>query len=315
MKILSQTENSDLATVYLGETGSGKTFEFVESVQPPYPREKKWVIIVSTLFGCPVGCPICDAGNFYNGKLSEDEILAQIDFLVTRRFANRIISSEKFKIQFARMGDPAFNMSVIGVLEKLPRLYNAPGLLPSISTVAPHGCDVFFKRLIELKRELYQGRFQLQFSIHTTDTKLRDRLIPVKKWGFDKIAEYGERFFDKGDRKITLNFALEKNSPLDPEILLKHFDPKLFLIKITPVNPTYRASQNGLVSYIDPDSDNDNCDIENRLLSSGYDVIISIGETIENFIGSNCGQFVTRHLKADRKLEDGYTFKVNEFVG
>ena len=27
--------------------------EFVESVQPPVPRDQKWVLIVSTLFGCP----------------------------------------------------------------------------------------------------------------------------------------------------------------------------------------------------------------------------------------------------------------------
>jgi len=313
MKIISRTEKSDLATVYIGETGSGKTFEFVESVQPPYPRNKKWVLIISTLFGCPVGCPICDAGNFYNGKLSEDEILAQIDFLVSRRFANRVILSEKFKIQFARMGDPAFNMNVLGVLEKLPRLYDAPGLMPSISTVAPHGCDDFFERLIDIKKEFYHGRFQLQFSIHTTDIELRDRLIPVKKWSFEKIAEYGKRFFESGDRKITLNFALEKNSPLNPETMLRYFDPKLFLIKITPVNPTYRASQNRLVSYIDPDSDSGASEIENGLLSSGYDVIISIGETKENLIGSNCGQFVTRHLKAEQKLQQGYAFKVNKY--
>jgi 23S rRNA (adenine2503-C2)-methyltransferase len=32
--------------------------------------------------------------------------------------------------------------------------------------------------------------------------------------------------------------------------------------------------------------------------SAGYDVILSIGEVEENRIGSNCGQYVTRHLNA-----------------
>ncbi len=315
MRILSQTARDDLATVYIGETDSGKTIEFVESVQPPYPREKKWVFIVSTLCGCPVGCPFCDAGDYYKGRLSEEEILAQIDFLISTRYPGRIVPSEKFKIQFARMGDPALNINVIDVLEKLPRRYNAPGLLPSISTVAPKGCDSFFEKLIDVKRKLYSGNFQLQFSIHTTDQDLREKLIPVKKWDLKKMADYGRRFFKAGDRKITLNFALEKNSPLDPDILFDHFDPKVFLVKITPVNPTYRATQNRLESYIDPYDELGNYEIVKKLRSSGYDVIISVGETRENLIGSNCGQYVTRHLRAESKLEDSYTHTLNKYVG
>ena len=37
----------------------------------------------------------------------------------------------------------------------------------------------------------HSGKFQLQFSIHSTDRLERDRLIPIKKWDFSKISEYG----------------------------------------------------------------------------------------------------------------------------
>ena len=65
MKVLAKTGKDDLAVVYIAKTNSGKLIEFVESLQPPIPREKKWVLIVSTLFGCPVACRLCDAGSYY----------------------------------------------------------------------------------------------------------------------------------------------------------------------------------------------------------------------------------------------------------
>jgi len=41
-------------------------------------------------------------------------------------------------------------------------------------------------------------------------------------------------------------------------------------------------------------------------------VIISVGELEENKIGSNCGQYVQRHLNAQKKLEEAYTFVKEE---
>ncbi|MEN8155144.1 MAG: radical SAM protein, partial [Acidobacteriota bacterium] len=192
MKVVYEAGDDNLAKVYIGRFPGGKYIEFVESVQPPFPKEKKFVLIVSTLFGCPVGCLICDAGRKYNGKLTADEIFGQIDFLVDKNFKNRNIKVDKFKIQFSRMGEPALNNSVLDVLESFNRRYNAPGFIPSISSIAPAGSDDFFKKLKEIKDSLYnKGNFQLQFSIHTTDELLRDKMIPIKKWDFKKIADYG----------------------------------------------------------------------------------------------------------------------------
>ncbi|MFQ6083446.1 MAG: radical SAM protein [Candidatus Aminicenantia bacterium] len=313
MKVFAFTGKEDIAMVYIAKMREGKVVEFVESVQPPLPREKKWVVIVSTLFGCPIGCPMCDAGGYYQGKLSKKEIFAQIDFLVKKRFPNGSIPVNKFKIQFARMGEPSFNLNVLEVLEELPYCYNAPGLMPCISTIAPLGTEKFFERLIEIKKKLYRGRFQLQFSIHTTDEKLRDWLIPVKKWDFAKIARYGKQFYEKDDRKITLNFTLIKGAPVDPKILLKHFNPDKFLIKITPVNPAYQVVKNGLSSYIDPCQEGKYYEVVEKLRSFGYEVIVSIGEVEENYIGSNCGQYVMNHLKGKVHIKDGYAYKVQEY--
>lgn len=311
MKVLAATGREDVAMLYVVELGSGKMVECVESVQPPLPREQKWVLLVSTLFGCPVGCPMCDAGGHYQGKPTAEEIFEQIDFLVDRRFPDRNIPSRQFKIQFARMGEPALNPHVLTVLEELPRRYRAPGLMPSLSTVAPRGSERFFERLLAIKRARYAGgRFQFQFSLHTTDQTLREQLIPVKKWGFRQMAEYGERFYAPGDRKITLNFALAQGMPVEPGALLEHFSPDKFLVKITPLNPTYRARENQLSSYIDPQQAEAHYDLVAALRKAGYEVIVSIGETEENRIGSNCGQYLKRHLAARSAIPDGYTYEL-----
>ncbi|MCK4801242.1 MAG: hypothetical protein KAS84_04570 [Anaerolineales bacterium] len=310
MKIVASAGHQDIAMVYVVEFNGGLV-ECVEAVQPPRPREEKWVLMISTLFGCPISCQMCDAGGHYSGKLTESEMFAQIEYLIQKRYPDGYVPSKQLKIQFARMGEPALNPAVLDLLESLPDRINAPGLLPSVSTIAPHGSDDFFERLTEIKNTVYtKGRFQFQFSIHTTDQKLRDELIPVKKWDFQQMARFGERYYQPGDRKITLNFALAEKSPVQPELLLEHFDPERFLIKITPLNPTYRAESTGLKSYVDPENEIDTYPTLDELRQAGYQVILSIGEQEENRIGSNCGQYVQKHLMEQGGITAGYTYQV-----
>lgn len=311
MKVFAVTGTPDVAEVFMADMGEERMVEFVEALQPPFSRDERWILMVSTLYGCPVKCLICDAGGGYRGKPSAEEILRQIDHMVYRWYPDGRVPASKFKIQFARMGEPALNTAVLDVLEKLPQRYNAPGLMPSVSTVAPHGVDAFFEGLLDVKNRLYSNRrFQFQYSIHTTDVSLRDKLIPVRKWSFAQMAAYGERFYLPGDRKITLNFALADGMPVEPAILLRYFDPERYLVKITPVNPTCRAVQNGLSTHIDPYRPETGQAVAQTLTGAGYDVIISIGEVEENAIGSNCGQYVLKYLEGQQPVQDGYTYQV-----
>jgi len=187
--------------------------------------------------------------------------------------------------------------------------------MTSLSTIAPAGREDFFERLLEIKNDRYAGgSFQMQFSIHTTDQTLRDQIIPVKKWNFASIAAYGERFYQPGDRKITLNFALARDIPLRPSDLTPHFDPEKFLIKITPLNPTYSAASHGLDSYIDTSTGKMSGEVVEALENAGYRVIVSVGELEENRIGSNCGQYVLKHVLAESKLGSGYLYKIEHFI-
>jgi len=293
VKILYSSPDNSIAKVYVAELDDGSKIEFVESTQPPLSIDEKWVLIISTLKGCPVDCAICDAGGSYKGKLSCGEMLEQIKYMVMDKFTNNIPITKKLKIQFARMGEPAFNDDVLDVLKNLPTIYDKNILFPSISTIAPTATDNFFSELINIKDKYYpNGRFQMQFSIHTTDEKSRRELIPISTWDFNKIAEYGNQFYKKGDRKITLNFATPLGYALEPETIREFFSPEKYLVKYTPVNPTKKVIKKNLKTLVDPACMDMINNIDMTFKKYGYETIVSIGELEENKIGSNCGMYI-----------------------
>jgi len=281
--------------------------EAVESVQPPVPREKKWVLIISTHFGCPVRCAMCDAGGHWGGPLSAEQMLAQVDRLVAERYPDRRLPQEKLKVQFARMGEPALNPAVLEALRLLPERLEAPGLMPCVSSIAPAGRERFFDELRVIKDELYSGgRFQLQFSLHSTDPVARRRLIPVRTWDLRALARYGERYYRAGDRKLTLNFAACEGFSIDPAVIAEHFDPARFLVKLTPLNPTSSVRSAALRSWIDAERPESAQELAAALAERGFEVLVSIGELEENAIGSNCGQLVSELEAGQLGVREGY---------
>jgi 23S rRNA (adenine2503-C2)-methyltransferase len=215
--------------------------------------------------------------------------------MVRRRHPDLRVPVPRFKIQFARMGDPLYNPAMAEVLERLPQILDAPGLEPSLSTIAPRTGGPLLERIREVKDRLYpDGRFQMQFSIHSTDENVRERLLPVPRWDLEQIADFGRRFHRPGEKLITLNFTVMEGVPLDPAVLRRHFDPERFLVKLTPLNPTERALASGLRPGFDPNAPETAAPLVRGLEDQSFRVILSIGELRENQIGSNCGQFVTR---------------------
>ncbi|MCK4849406.1 MAG: radical SAM protein, partial [Candidatus Heimdallarchaeota archaeon] len=231
----------------------------------------------------------------------------EIRYMTQNRFPDNNIPCSKFKIQFARMGEPTLNFEVLKVLEKLPEIYDAPGLIPCISTVAPKGGKAFLSKLVTIKDKKYtSGNFQLQFSIHSTNEEIRHEIMSQKIWSLKEISEYGKNWFKQGDRKITLNFAITEESIIDIDVLKQYFDPRLFFIKLTPLNPTNNALANGYKSGITKENA-ESLKLVYDLKKTGYDAIVSIGEWEENEIGTNCGQFATQILNGKLSIKNNYT--------
>jgi 23S rRNA (adenine2503-C2)-methyltransferase len=307
MRLLETTGNPELAMVYVAEDSVGRRFEFVDSVQPPRSRDEKWVVIVSTMFGCPVGCSMCDAGGSYEGHIDAEGILWQVRRAVEERFGNGGPMTAMLKVQFARMGEPTLNPNVLKALDALPREYSTK-VVASVSTVAPRGCGAFLGTLKEIKDRSYAGGdFQLQFSIHSTDPEVRAGLCPIRTLSFGEMAREGAAFRTNGDKKVTLNFCLIEGVPLEPTVVAAHFDPQHFLIKLTPMNPTAKAHESGLTSIIGPGTEARADGLIDRFRELGYEVLLSIGEYEENQIGSNCGQFISAlENESYKEVNDSY---------
>lgn len=300
MKVVRETGDPRVARVWVVDLG-GRRVECCESLPDPLGIAEKWVLIVSTLEGCPVRCSFCDAGIRYRGRLSADQILAQVRFMLQARPGGALPSTRKLKVQLSRMGEPALNPAVIDALDGLvatvPAEVRGGVVVGCLSTVAPRGRDAFFEALRDVKERRFPGCFQLQLSVHSTDERVRDWLMPVRKLALPELARLGERFRASGDKKVTLNFAASPEIPVDPRRAAELFDPRAFLVKITPVNPTRRAAESALTS-------NDLAHVARlgeAFARAGFDALPSIGNLAENEIGSNCGQLLHAEEDACRR--------------
>lgn len=265
--------------------------ECVGALDPQCTPRQKMVLVLSSQLGCPIRCTTCDAGTEFRGNLSRDELLAQARYLLEHWAGPEASRCEKFKIQFARMGEPSLNDAVLEALMELPRLAHLPGLMPCLATMAPAGREPWFERLLEIKESLYpNGAFQLQFSIQTTSDALRDQLIPVSRWTLPQIAAYAARFARPHDRRVVLNFALARSMPLEVNRLAEIFDPRHCIVKLTPLNPTARASASGWASAFQSPEEATVQELVAELRLAGFGCIVSVGLAVETSEAASCGQ-------------------------
>lgn len=290
LEILRTIGRPDLAEVLIGKFEDGRCLEFVDAVDPDLPKSRKWIINISTQFGCPVQCPFCDAGGGYRGDVSAARLMAQVRHVLGRNTPGLARTCSKLKVHFSRMGEPALNDEVLEALTWLRTDLPFPGVWACVATVAPEGRQDWFERLARLKERYFPGRFQLQFSLNSTDAATRRRLAPIPHWDLATISDYGRRFFRPGDRKVVLNFALGRDIPFDPSVISAGFDPRTFAVKLTPINPTQTGTRNGFATVLRSELQDTLRPALDGLTQTGFDVVVSVGDAGEDQIGSNCGQ-------------------------
>lgn len=298
IEVLSKSGDPDVAFVHVARFGKNpdRIAEFVDVCDPQNIASKKWVVIISSQIGCPVACRMCDAGGNYKGDLSAHEMMAQVDYLVSQRPGLDLNDFSKFKVQFARMGEPALNGDVLEALKMLYDQYGSCSLIPCVATVAPASSIKWFESLIEIRKRIYRDHdFQLQLSINSTDEKTRDWLMPIPKLSLGEIGDLADEFFMEGKRKVCLNFALARDIPVEVDRISKNFDARHCVVKLTPLNPTIRSKQEGLTTALPVDEPDPAKRLRMELGKLGFEVIISIGDLRENKVGSNCGMAVIKY--------------------
>ena len=306
MKVLETRSVGPLGQLYLARLSgeSQRLIEFVDTVEPGVPKAKKWVLMLSTQVGCVIGCRMCDGGAMgWRGNLTAAEIVAQVRRVVKDNPGLDARRHPKLKVHFARLGEPALNPATPQALELMAAEWGGAGLTASISTVAPDApaAAACLEAMREVKDRLYGGgRFQLQFSAHSTDESVRRQVMRARPWRLERVADFGRRWWRPGDRKVTLNFALAPDQPLDPLTVARTFDPERFLVKITPVNPTRASVANG-ASHLWSEPPADIAWAAAGLRARGFTVILSPSTPEEIEAQTSCGQLWSSALRDEAR--------------
>jgi 23S rRNA (adenine2503-C2)-methyltransferase len=269
------------------------------------PLEEKWVITVSTQYTCNMGCNFCDVPkvkvkNRKDINATVGDLLEQI--LTGLDLHEEVKYSKHLNVHFARMGEPTFNPSVLQVSRFLKEnsLFQNYKIHPVVSTIMPlynEWLIPFIHEWMKIKNEIYKGNAGLQISINSTNDKERDLMFCNNACDLEGIAYIMDGIVPIG-RKITLNFAVA-NYEIDPDILLKYFDPRYYLIKLTPMHKTKTALENNIKTEGDYTTYYPYKEIEKKLKKAGYDVLVFIASLEEDMGRITCGNAILSGTKPE----------------
>lgn len=189
---------------------------------------KRTVICCSTMSGCPVGCKFCGTGNKFVRNLTPEEIIYQIDYILSDMKIKDISSKgERFQIMFMSMGEPFLNYK--SMRDAIWELYvQHPNAELLVSTIGPNEPEAF-SDFIQLSKRL--DKVGLQFSIHKAFDAQRDKLIPYQnKYNLNQIRDYGLLWWKETGRHPYLNFCVDgtNNGFMDAVRLMTLFSPVVF---------------------------------------------------------------------------------------
>lgn len=261
----------------------------------------KRVMTICTMVGCPGSCSFCSVRNTFKRRLTCEEIVSQVDFLVEQGLnfdrSPSPLESRDFHVLYTRMGEPALNIdNVIHSIYDLTARY--PHVQIGMSTAGwRKGARKF------LKHPEIGGRIMMQFSLHATDQETRSRFFGLSAdknlMSIEEIGGFVKEFIKfKPQRAVSLNFILFKGVKYDFRLLREHFSPEDVYIRLSPLNVTENSEQVGLrgllkeedVLYKTPLSSPELKAVLENLEESGFSYAYApaIDEEIQN--QAACGQ-------------------------
>lgn len=267
------------------------------------PLSEKWVITLSTQYGCPMKCTFCDVPNVpFKGNVSVEDLYNQL-FAAIRCFPE-VKYAERLNIHFARMGEPIFNKNVFDFAEQLysrKRMFQLTDDLrievihPVVSTSMPAGVSALKSRIerwCNIKNELYNGQAGLQFSINSTNEIQRQQMFGGRAMTLVDIAKLAATLPMPVGRKYCLNFAYVSGYEIDAQVLASLFDTEMFMVKITPIHNNNACRDNNLQTINGYDSYSVYAPIEQALIDVGFDVLVFIPSSDEERGLVTCGNAI-----------------------
>jgi 23S rRNA (adenine2503-C2)-methyltransferase len=257
------------------------------------PLEEKWVVTISTQYGCSMRCTFCDVPKVGTGvNATKQDLIRQV--LTGIALHPEIKSSKRLNIHFARMGEPTWNPNVLEATKWFKTHIDPEFRIhPVVSTMMPKRniwLKTFIHTWIEIKNRLLEGEAGLQLSINSTSEEERLVMFGDCACTLDEIKEIMDGITPKG-RKITLNFAIA-NYTIDPNVLLKYFNPDAYLLKLTPMHKTEEALRNNIETSGEYDTYQPYQIYEEALKKAGYDVLVFIASKEEDLGRITCGNAI-----------------------
>jgi len=262
------------------------------------PLSEKWVITISTQYGCSMGCKFCDVPKVGKGlNATLNDLTNQL--IEGLKLHPEIGATKRLNLHYARMGEPTFNYNVIEhakQLHKIVKPYIGNSMIhPVISTMLPKANKrlmEFLNEWCDIKNYTYRGDAGLQFSINSTDDDQRTEMFSGNSLPLNVIAEIGRLLPDPKGRKYALNFALADNYIVDAEKLASLFNPNKFMVKITPLHKTQSCCENGIVTTDGYEAFTPYQNVEGNLKNAGFDVIVFVPSYDEDLGLITCGNAI-----------------------
>lgn len=267
------------------------------------PLSEKWVITISTQYGCIMKCNFCDVPNVkFKGNATTKDLKDQL-YNAISLFPNTKYT-ERLNLHFARMGEPIFNENVF---EFSRWLYNSKRqikdemglsietLHPVLTTSLPHKFNRLKDRILEwcyIKNEVYNGQAGFQFSINSTNESQRQIMFDGMSLSLRDFAKIAEIMPDPISRKYCLNFAYCTDYQIDGKLLRSLFDTEKFMCKITPIHNNNACTTNGIKTIGGYNSFNSYRKPEDSLKENGFDVLIFVPSMDEEDGLVTCGNVV-----------------------
>ena len=281
--------------------GLARKIEKVEHTEL-LPLTEKWVITISTQYGCSMGCNFCDVPKVGKGiNATLNDLIRQV--LTGIGYHPEIQKTKRLNIHYARMGEPTWNPNVLDATKWFKTHIDPEYKIhPVVSTMMPVKniwLKTFIHTWMRMKNRLLQGNAGLQISINSTSELERYNMFNGNNCTFKEINEIMEGIIPSG-RKITLNFALA-NWGIDPKILRLYFYPDDYIIKLTPMHKTKKAIENEIKTKGDYTTYYPYEEIENKLKKAGYDVLVFIASKEEDESKITCGNAILSERNKDEK--------------
>jgi len=274
LELSEHLQSTDRTEKFLFKLSDGN---FIETVLI-YAKDRK-TICLSTQVGCKFACSFCASGfNGFVRNLTPAEITNQILFLqhnLKHKITNYVLMG---------MGEPLDNYENVARAIMIMNEPEGIGIGARRITISTCGIIPGMNKLKNLGLQV-----NLSISLHATNNKLRDALMPInKRYPLEKLIKACEDFIDATGRMVTLEYILikGKNDSLEDADELakiaKKLRAKVNLVPCSAIsNPNFQSTQRRNINIF-----------MNRLIKKGVNA--TLRESKGKDIQAACGQLAGR---------------------